>query len=326
MRRDERRTARGAKSHNTGYGDMIRAWRLHHQHSAKQSLLRLVKTPIQTLMTGLVVAIALALPATLLLTMQNIERLGERWDATPKISVFLHVRAKEAAINHLKAALEQRAEVHTVEYLSPEAALAQFQAQSGFSDVLNGLEDNPLPPTLVVTPSATARTTAQFAELTEWLQASQIVDSVEYDMAWVKRLRAMMALGQKLVLALASLLGLGVLLAIGNTVRLAIENRKEEIIIIKLVGGTNGFVRRPFLYSGIWYGLFGGFLACLLVAIGFASLQGAVADLASAYSTRFQLDNLGAREGLALLGVSMVLGWLGAWLAVGRHLHQIEPR
>lgn len=325
-RNDKTTSTRGASNSQTGYGDMIRAWRQHHAFSASDSLQRLLHTPIQTTMTALVVAIALALPATLLLALTNVERLGESWDTTPKLTAFLHVRAQDAAIKNLIQTLENAADVQSIAYLTPTQALAQFQTQSGFSDALNGLDENPLPPTLIITPKAQALAPETLEALANRIGNEAIVESVDLDMVWVKRLRAIMALGQTVVLALAGLLGFGVLLAIGNTVRLAIENRKDEIIVTKLVGGTNGFVRRPFLYCGTWYGLIGGLLACVLVSIGFASINAAVANLATSYASDFTLKSLGPGEALLLLAASMVLGWLGAWLAVGRHLHQIEPR
>lgn len=325
-RNNEPRASRGAVASNTGYGDLIRAWRQHHVFSAGDAGKRLAVTPIQTLMTTLVVAIALALPATLLLVLSNLTQLGERWDATPHLSVYLHVRAKPAAVEALQGKLQDRGDISEVIYISPEQALAGFEAQSGFSDVLGGLEHNPLPPTLVITPALGHITPDALDTLAEQLRSEPIVESVDLDMAWVRRLHAIMALGQKVVLALAALLGLGVLLAIGNTIRLNIENRRDEILVTKLVGGTNGFVRRPFLYSGAWYGLAGGVLACILVTLGFNSLQAPVAQLASAYNTSFPLRGLGIEGCLLLLATGTLLGWLGAWLAVGRHLHHLEPR
>lgn len=146
------------------------------------------------------------------------------------------------------------------------------------------------------------------------------------DMEWVRRLRELMILGKKIVAALAGLLGLGVLLAIGNTIRLAIENRREEIVVAKLVGGTNSFVRRPFIYSGGWYGFMGGILACIIVSLGYWVLEGTVARLATLYQSDFELSGLGFAGNVQLLLTGIVLGWLGAWLAVGRHLATIEPK
>ena len=318
--------SRGASSSHTSYGAIISAWRKHHVTSASGAFKRLLATPVQTLMTTLVAAIALALPATLWLCLGNIERLGDQWDTQPKLSAFLHLRAQPAAIKQLQTKVGQMAEVAEVEYLSPAQALASFEQQSGLEDVLAGLEDNPLPPTFIITPSNLALNPAQLHGLAERIRQERIVESVALDMDWVRRLRAMMDLGQQVVLALAGLLGLGALLAIGNTIRLAIESRKEEIIVTKLVGGTNGFVRRPFLYCGLWYGLIGAILACILVTAGFISLSGTVATLANTYATTFALQGLTAGSTLIILGAGTLLGWLGAWLAVGRHLHQIEPR
>lgn len=326
MNRPAKAQARGAISSNTSYKDIIRAWRLHHHHSATNSFSRLLRTPIQTIMTSLVVAIALALPATLLLTLNNIERLGATWDAQPKLSVFLHVRAQPAAVQSLQRKLQALPSIEATEYISPAQALVEFQTQSGFTDALGGLDENPLPPTLVVTPNASALQPESLQALAASIRLEPIVESVDLDMEWVRRLRAMMALGRDVVVALAGLLGLGVLLAIGNTIRLGIESRKEEIIVTKLVGGTNGFVRRPFLYSGVWYGVAGGVLACIIVGTGFSHLKGAVNTLANTYSASFELQGLGLQNSAALLAVSAVLGWLGAWLAVSRHLHRIQPQ
>mgnify|MGYP002700756979 CR=1 FL=1 len=242
--------SRGAVQAKTGLGDRFRAWRIHHFSSARDSLARLLITPFQTLMTALVVAIALALPSTLFIALNNIQKLGESWDASPKVSVFIHVRAKEQAIDQLKVRLRAMPEVKHLEYVSPEQALEEFQRASGFGEALKALESNPLPPTIVITPAARAVESAQLKLLTAKIAQESIVDEVDLDLDWVRRLREMMILGKKIVMALAGLLGLGVLLALGNTIRLAIENRRDEIIIIKLVGGTNGFVRRPFLYRG----------------------------------------------------------------------------
>lgn len=317
---------RGASSSYTGYGDIIRAWRAHHARSANDAMRRLLKSPLQTLMTGLVVAIALALPATLLLAVQNIERLGERWDASPKLSVFLHLRASDNAIEPFIAKVRSWPEIAELRYLSPTEALAEFQTQSGFSDALKGLDHNPLPPTMIVTPKAGAMAPESLAGLAARLQAEPLVDTVDLDLAWVRRLQAIMALGRQLVLGLAVLLGLGALLAIGNTVRLGIESRRDEIIVTKLVGGTDSFVRRPLLYTGIWYGLVGGLLAAIIVLIGFSALKGSVARLAATYASEFALQGLGVSELLSLVATGMAIGLLGAWLAVGRHLRHIEPR
>lgn len=318
--------SRGAQQSRTGVRELWQAWWRHHQASALDSFGRLADTPLQTLMTTLVVAIALALPATLLLALANVQRLGDRWDSNPKLTVYLHLQAQPTAIEGLQKQLRALPEVQELEYLSPDDALQEFQAQAGFRDALAALDQNPLPPTLVITPAADAVTPAALEDLRQRIASEAIVDDVAMDMEWVRRLNAIMAVGRQLVLGLAGLLSLGVLLVIGNTIRLEIESRRDEIIVTKLVGATNGFVRRPFLYTGAWYGVIGGLLACLLVSTGVASLGGAVRDLAITYQSQFLLQGLGLTGCLLLVVSCISLGLLGAWLAVGRHLSAIEPR
>ncbi len=317
---------KGAVQSKTSIGDRFRSYRLHHRTSFLDSFRRLVSTPVQTLMTSLVVAIALALPVTLLLALDNINTLGSSWDSKPKISIYLNVRAKQRAIDQLLESLEAYPEVDSVHYLSPEDALADFQMFSGFGEALNALEQNPLPPTIVISPASIALASDDLEALAQRIEDELIVEEVSLDMDWVRRLQEIMILGQKIVLALATLLAMGVLLAIGNTIRLAIENRREEILVVKLVGGTDGFVRRPFLYSGGWYGLFGGVMACIIVVVGYSIIEPSVERLASLYQSEFELRGLGVALVFQLLMLSSVLGWLGSWIAVGRHLSHIEPK
>lgn len=317
---------RGASHSKSGIGGQLQGWLMHHQQSAGSSFMRLLAAPVQTLMTALVVAIAMALPATLMVALNNIQRLGDHWDSNPKITVYLHLRAQQKAIEQLQQTLQQLPEVHAQQYISPEQALKDFQEQSGFGDVLKVLDDNPLPPTLIITPAAEAVSPEQLQSLIDRIAEEAVVEQVEIDLDWVRRMQAIMALGRQIVTGLALLLSLGVLLALGNTIRLAIENRRDEIVVIKLVGGTDGFVRRPFLYTGAWYGLFGGVLACLLVSVGFAFLAGPVGSLAGAYQSEFRLHGLGFDGVVSLLTISTVLGLMGAWLAVSRHLSDIEPK
>lgn len=316
----------GAVQAKTGLAGRSRSYWAHHRASLTSSLARLLSTPAQTLMTALVVAIALALPATLYVALTNLQQLGDTWDAEPKISAYIDIRAQERAIEQLVDKVSAMPDVAHVEYLSADEALVDFQRLSGFGEVLSVLDENPLPATLIITPSRDAIEPASLKLLGDRIAAEAIVDEVSLDMEWVRRLRELMILGKKIVVALAALLGLGVLLAIGNTIRLAIENRREEIIVTKLVGGTDGFVRRPFLYSGGWYGFIGGVLACLIVALGYVTVSGSVDRLALLYQSNFALQGLGLKGNLVLLGMSTLLGWLGAWIAVGRHLSRIEPR
>ena len=316
----------GAVQAKTSFSDKSRSYWAHHRTSLIGSLRRLLSTPVQTLMTSLVVAIALALPATLFIGLSNVQELGDSWDSNPKISVYLNSRAKETAIEQFIQKLEKYNEIKSVDYLSAEQALLDFQAHSGFGQTLSELDENPLPPTLIISPTNAASQPHVLQQLGDRLLEEALVDDVSLDMEWVRRLRELMILGKKIVIALAALLGLGVLLAIGNTIRLAIESRRDEIVVAKLVGGTDGFVRRPFMYSGAWYGFFGGVLACAIVGAGYLSINDSVQRLAALYQSGFQLQGLGMQGNAVLLGAATLLGLLGSWLAVGRHLSKIEPQ
>lgn len=322
----DKNSSRGAVQSKNSIKDRLQSYWAHHQSSIVDSLNRMLAAPIQSLMTATVVGIALALPVTLLLALENFSAVGKTWDANPKIAIYLKVQAQQVAIDQLLKTVSALPDVESIEYLSPKDALEDFQRFSGFASVLDALETNPLPPTVIVTPKKAAMDTKRLQALSERIKSEALVQSVNVDLDWVKRLQEIMRLGEKIVLALATLLSLGVLLAIGNTIRLAIENRRDEILVSKLVGGTDSFVRRPFLYTGAWYGVFGGVIACIIVAISYASIAPTVQRLADLYRSDFSLHGLNLGVILRLLGISILLGWLGAWLAVGRHLSEIEPK
>ncbi len=303
----------------------LQAWKDHHRASAHDSLLRLWRAPIQSLLTASVIAIALMLPAALWVALNNIQQLGEGWDASPKISVYLKPQMDTTAIDTLKTQLQNRPGIKHVEYVSPEQALASLNTMAGFGETLKGLNRNPLPPTLILTPIFNAVDVAQIQTITDDIAKQPIVDQVDLDMAWVRRLNQWLELGKQCAWGLAGLLSFGLLIVVGNTIRLGIENRRDEILIIKLVGGTNGFIRRPFLYAGAWYGLFGGVIASIALAISFLCLRSATAELAAAYQTDFILSGLGVLGSLVLIALSGLIGLCGAALAVGRHLGDVEP-
>ncbi|MCO1332870.1 permease-like cell division protein FtsX [Microbulbifer sp. OS29] len=322
---DKRARSTGAVIARTGFADRSHSWLGHHREVAADSVRRFFATPMASVMTALVIAIALALPAALQLGLLNFQRAVAGWDGQPQISVFLHKEATDTAVSALAERLRSDSAIAEVTYVSPEDALAEFEQASGLGDVLVGLGANPLPAVLLLRPRD-AKNGEKLQQLVESLRAQALTDSVVLDLAWVQRLAQLTELGQRFSAGLALLLALGVVLVVINTIRLHIESRREEILVVKLVGGTNAFVRRPFLYSGICYGLFGGFLAWVLLASGVAMLSGPIEALSSSYGSSFELSSPGARYLLQLsLGASL-LGLLGAWLAVARHTHEIEPR
>jgi cell division transport system permease protein len=316
----------GASQSKARIGDKLRAYWAHHRSVARESLVRLLRTPMQSLLTWLVVAIALALPAVLYLALGQFQTLSETWQTQPRISVFLHMEAREEAARKLRDELLGREEIAAVDYVSPDQALREFELFSGLGNVLETLDENPLPAVLVVHPSSAHSAPDQLEQLRRSLQAQTLVEDVRLDMDWVRRLHQIMIIGQRLVVAMAFLLALGVLLVVGNTIRLAIESRRDEIVVIKLVGATNAFVRRPFLYTGFWYGFGGGLLAWLLLTAGIQWLSGPVAGLAQLYQSGLRLQGLNWWESLVILFGAGSLGLLGAALAVSKHLHTIEPR
>jgi len=314
----------GATVSKVGLTDRLRAWSSHHRESATVSLQKLMATPLQSLMTWLVIGIALALPTSLFVVIDNVKSLGERWDGNPRITVFLKHEIKEPVAEKFESKLKTLSGLSDSEYISPSQAMLEFQASSGFGNVLDLLDENPLPPVYIITPIDTMPET--MAKLAEQIQGFKEVDFVQLDLEWVQKLQHIIAFAQRFALLLGFLLSLGILLTVGNTIRLAIENRREEIVVVKLVGGTDAFVRRPLLYSGFWYGFIGGLIAWLMVMISTWVLSGPVSDLTRLYGSDFAIQGMGFFAAILLFVTSSLLGLIGAWLAVARHLHLIQPR
>jgi cell division transport system permease protein len=297
-----------------------------HAQAFFGSLGRLARQPLATLLTILVIGIALALPAALYLVVANMRVVTDELDDTVQFSAYLDLSTTEAQARKLSAAIAAMHGVSGTELVSPDAGLAEFRELSGIGDALKALPDNPLPWLVKVRP-APPRDTAEAVEaLAAEIRKMEGVDLVEADTAWVRRLQAVEDTMQQLVLLVAAVLAAGVLAVVGNTIRLEINGRKPEIEVTKLVGGSNAFVRRPFLYSGLWQGLAGGLLAVGLVAGGIAALAPFIARLAAAYGSDFMLQGLSVQEWPAVVGSGAALGFIGAWLAAGYHLRRIEPR
>jgi cell division transport system permease protein len=315
----------GAVQSKARFGDRYNAWLRHHRLSAADSLHRVLDNLASSLMTWLVIGIALALPVGLDVALDNASELSAGWESPSQISLFLKDGVDASAAQSLAATVQGREDVERVLFISREDALAEFSALSGFADVLSSLESNPLPNLLLVTPNSTLAGAAKGGLRAQLAEHESVAEAV-LDMEWLQRLHSLMDLSRRLVLAVGALLVLGVVLILGNTIRLAIENRREEIVIVKLVGGSNPFVRRPFLYTGLWYGVGGGFFAALLVSASLWFLEAPIAELAALYQSEFSLEGLGPMGALNLLVLGGLLGLAGAWLAVTRHLTAIQPR
>lgn len=302
-----------------------RVWLQRHAQVALESLGRLYRNLLPSIMTAAVIGIALALPSGLYLLLDNLHRLSGSWDGQASISLFLKENVPEAQTESLATRIRAWPEVASLTLISPAQALEEFSAQSGLADALEALDGNPLPAVLIVTPHTAHTTPAAAAALQKKLRGLPEVDLAQLDLEWVQRLAAIIDIARRGILVIGTLLALAVLLVIGNTIRLEIQNRRAEIVVTKLIGATNAFVRRPFLYSGLWYGLLGALLAWLLVVVGFWLLADPVARLAGLYGSDFTLETLPLYSLGLLLAGGILLGLLGSWLAVGRHLSAIEP-
>ena len=297
-----------------------------HAQALLGSLGRLARSPVATLLTLLVIALALALPASLRLLVSNAQAATGDFGSAIELSVYLKTEVPLAKAQQLAAAARARADVAEVTLIPADKGLEDFRSYSGFGEALAALKENPLPHVLHVRPRASASSAAALQALRGYFTAWPEVDLVQMDAQWVMRFNAILAVLSRLLAMAAALLGIGVLAVIGNTIRLEIDGRRAEIEVIKLVGGSNAFVRRPFLYTGVLYGLGGALLAWGIVAAAVAVLGQSVANLARLYGSRFELHGPTPEEIAVLIGAGVVLGWLGAWISAARHLRSIEPR
>lgn len=320
----ERRAA-GAQRDSISFKTRLRNYFAIHFHVLTTSLSQLGRSPFATLMAAVVIGIALALPVLLHVCLSKVQGLGAAWQESAQISLFLRDRVSEHGALSLQQELKGWPEISSVKYISRDQALEQFRQNSGLGDVVAMLDTNPLPAVLVVYPRLDQSTTLDTEVLLSKLRARPEVELAQLDLEWVQRLHALIALANRAVVVLGGLLALAVLFVIGNTIRMTIENRRDEIEVTKLIGGSNAFVRRPFLYNGVWYGLFGGLLAWLLVNGLLLLLDGPVRQLATLYGSDFSLGLVGMETTLLLLVAGPLLGLIGAWLVAGRHIRAIEP-
>ena len=301
----------------------LRSWLKHHQRVSGESLGYLFKSGFSSLMTWMVIGIALALPAILLILLTNLSNLSGSWEGSPRINLFLQSKFPETEIQSVIEELKDWPGVRDVVFISSDNALEEFKRLSGFGEVILALDTNPLPAVLLVEPSV--HESATISILVKKLQARPEADSVSVDMQWIQRLNALLGLGKRMVTAISAFLALGVVLIIGNTIRLSIEARRTEIEVIKLVGGTDAFVRRPFLYLGFWFGMGGALIAWVLLISSILYIEAPIKKLAGAYGEQFALQGLDIQQTLLLWGLGALLGIAGAWLAVGRHLRSLDP-
>lgn len=301
----------------------FRTWLAHHGFSLVASLGRLLRRPWSSLLTIAVMALALALPLALGLALQNLARLDDALQAAHEVNVFLAPGTANDQAAALARALRARPDVATVEVIPPTQALARMRARPELADAIDALGEEVARNALPVVLRLHAR--GDEHALAAAVQAMPGVERVQYDAVWRQRLQAWLGFGTRIAQVLAVLLGLGALLVVGNTVRLDIQSRHEEIAVLQLLGASDGFVRRPFLYLGLSYGLAAGALALAILAAVRVALEAPLAALAASYGGAFALQGLRWPDIVGVLAVAGLLGWLGAVLAVGHHLRQNRP-
>ncbi|MCG7498911.1 permease-like cell division protein FtsX [Vibrio sp. Of7-15] len=296
-----------------------------HKKQAMQALKEMMRRPLGNALTLAVIAMSLALPSSLYLVGKNLSIVADSWQAPSQVSLYLEVGLSEEEATSLQDEVRGWSETSDVLYISPEQGLADFSQLSGFDQALTLLDENPLPAVLIVTPVVEWQSTDKVKELVRRLQAQPDVAEVRLDDDWLQRLDALRDLAVTVASVLAVLMLSAVFLIVGNTLRLNVLAHKEAIQVMKLVGATDGFILRPYLYTGMWYGFWGGIFAWILTAIVTVLLNGAVDTLALLYNSHFRLVGLTWDESLLLLMMAAFLGVLAARLSASKHLKEIEP-
>jgi cell division transport system permease protein len=296
-------------------------WIAQHLRVLGSTLKLLRSTPVSSLLNILVIGIALSLPAGVYVLLQNVQNLADQVAGIPQISLFLSMNASKDDIARIGKQLQQHKAIDRIEFISREQALEQIKQSSGLSDVIGGLSQNPLPNAYIVYPKSSD---PQLLEtLRDELQKWPKLDKVQLDSAWAHKLDALLKFCRLSVLILTVLLSFALVAVTFNTIRLQILTQREEIQVSKLIGATDVFIRRPFLYFGLLQGVLGGVMAWLVISLSMALLNGSLAALSKLYASNFILHSLSVGDSFSLLAFSAFLGWIGAWLSVAQHLWQI---
>ena len=306
--------------------DKLEAYFRNHAHSLFASLGRLTRSPFTSAMTILVLAVAISLAGGFYILVANVQQITGNLQATNQMSLFLKDHVNDVAGQKLAEQIRQHASVETIKFISKVQALEEFKANSGFGDALNALEQNQLPSVIQVLPKHTLETSTDIQKLQAEFKQLPQVEFVQIDMQWVERLQAIMIIASRGVLLVAVLLGFAVTFITGNTIRLELQNRQDEVYISKLVGATQSFIQRPFLYTGFWLGFIAGFMAWLIVTVMLAILEVPVEKLSALYDSNFQLLFLSFSEFLLLLVISSVLAVLGSWAVLHYQVRRIRPQ
>ncbi len=301
----------------------VSAWLLHHLQSMIFSLGKIYHSPATTIMTVSVIGITLSLPGGFYLFLKNVEAVSGDFRSTTQISLFLELGVDEKRARALEKEIAGMSDVESTRFISREDSLQEFRRDSGFGKSIDTLSSNPLPHTILVEPGQVDTFTAR--NLLNRLQAMPEVEIAKLDTEWLERLYAIIEIARRSVTIITILFSFAVLLIIGNTIRLDIQNRYQEIVVTKLIGATDAFIRRPFLYGGVWYGFLGGVISWLIVELGYLAISGPLQRLNLLYQSQMSLITFSLHDFLILISSSTLLGLAGSWIAVARHLSRIEP-
>ncbi|MER2490886.1 permease-like cell division protein FtsX [Catenovulum sediminis] len=283
------------------------------------------RDPVPSILTVAVLGVSLTLPSVMYVVVKNAEQVEQHWQNAAEISLFLQQDLTSQQLSTFVKQIELHAQVEKIQLISADDALQEFEQLSGFGGALQMLDKNPLPNVLLVTPMQEYASASAAADLLLEFEQMREVDFGKLDIEWLRRLNSVLQLIKDTMGSLTILLCASVVLIVGNTIRLSIINRKEEIEVLKLVGATDAFIQRPFLFTGLWYGFFGGIIAWLSIEIMLFYLSGSIATIADLYQSNFKLTGLNAREMLNLLLISMSLGLIGSFLVVRKQIKLIEP-
>lgn len=292
---------------------------------AVASLGELSRSPLASLMTIGVIGLSITLPSALFVLVKNLDQVSVDWQQSSEISIFLNQRTSSIDAEQLVNRLNTWPEIDRLEYISADEALQEFKTSSGFGDAMLHLDSNPLPDVILVYPATNHTSPEAARNLLDRLLKEREVELGKLDIEWLERLHAIASIAKELVSIVALLLFISVVLTVGNTIRLNIFNKRSEILVMKLVGATDSFIQRPFLYTGFWYGLLGGILAWVAVALMLWWMDNSVTNILLLYQQSFHLKGLDLSTLLTMLGISMTLGLAGSYISVQRYVNQIEP-
>jgi cell division transport system permease protein len=302
---------------------ILQSWLIQHARACVFSFGQIYGNPVGSILTMAVIGVSLSLPAGLYLLLDNAGRVTANWGGSMQITLFLDPGLSNQEITALAETLRRHEDIDNIRLIDADAALAEYRQYSGFSDALTALDTNPLPAVILLNPKRDTLTTDKGKQLLDYLQGLDAVETAQFDRQWANRLFAFIEIFQRVIFVLSTLLAFAVLLIIGNTIRLAIYNRRAEIEITRLFGATDAFIQRPFLYSGFIHGIGGSIMAWALLLISIKLLEQPVIKLSGLYASDFQLFNLGTVEVLILITIGGLLGLVGSWLAVQRNFKAI---